>query len=70
MAKYAREPINGFTHLFGAILSFAGLLILVIKTTLENPSPIALTAVIIFGISLILFCICYISFSYCKRKYY
>ena len=39
MAKYTREPINGFTHLFGAILSFAGLLILVIKTTLENPSP-------------------------------
>ena len=31
MAKYTREPINGFTHLFGAILSFAGLLILVIK---------------------------------------
>ena len=54
MAKYIREPINGFTHLFGAILSFAGLLILVIKTTLENPSPLALTAVIIFGISLIL----------------
>lgn len=54
MAKYIREPINGFTHLFGAILSFAGLLILVIKTTLQNPSPIALTAVIIFGISLIL----------------
>ena len=54
MAKYTREPINGFTHLFGAILSFAGLLILVIKTTLENPSPVALTAVIIFGISLIL----------------
>ena len=54
MAKYTREPINGFTHFFGAILSFAGLLILVIKTTLENPSPLALTAVIIFGISLIL----------------
>ena len=36
MAKYTREPINGFTHLFGAILSFAGLLILVIKTTLES----------------------------------
>ena len=54
MGRYIREPINGFTHLFGAILSFAGLLILVIKTTLENPSPLALTAVIIFGISLIL----------------
>lgn len=54
MPKYIREPINGFTHLFGAILSFAGLLILVIKTTLKNPSPLALTAVIIFGISLIL----------------
>lgn len=54
MDRYIREPINGFTHLFGAILSFAGLLILVIKTTLDNPSPLALTAVIIFGISLIL----------------
>ena len=30
MSSYAREPINGFTHLVGAILSFVGLLALTI----------------------------------------
>lgn len=54
MGKYVREPINGFTHLGGAILSFAGLLALVIKTTLISSSAVDLTAVIIFGISMIL----------------
>jgi hemolysin III len=52
--KYLREPINGFTHLAGAVLSFIGLLALVIKTSLDNPSALSLTAVIIFGISMIL----------------
>ena len=54
MNNYLREPVNGFTHLAGAILSFAGLLALVIKTALQGHSTIALTAVIIFGISMIL----------------
>ena len=54
MGRYTREPINGFTHLGGAILSFVGLLALVIKTTLINPSIVDISAVIIFGISLIL----------------
>lgn len=54
MSTYAREPINGFTHLAGAILSFAGLLALVIKTTLTSPKVIDITAVIIFGISMVL----------------
>ena len=54
MGAYAREPINGFTHLGGAILSFAGLLALVIKTTLTSPTAVDITAVIIFGISLVL----------------
>lgn len=54
MNNYLREPINGFTHLAGAILSFIGLLALVIKTALQGPSAVALTAVIIFGISMIL----------------
>ena len=54
MNTYLREPINGFTHLAGAILSFIGLLALVIKTALQGPSAVALTAVIIFGISMIL----------------
>jgi hemolysin III len=51
---YLREPINGFTHLAGAILSFVGLLALVIKTTLTNPTIINISAVIVFGISMIL----------------
>ena len=54
MGAYAREPINGFTHLGGAILSFAGLLALVIKTTLTSPTAVDITAVIIFGVSLVL----------------
>ncbi len=48
MNNYLREPVNGFTHLAGAILS------LVIKTALQGHSTVALTAVIIFGISMIL----------------
>lgn len=54
MYTYIREPINGFTHLGGAVLSFIGLLAMVIKTTLSSSSAIDITAVIIFGISLIL----------------
>ena len=54
MNTYLREPINGFTHLAGAILSFVGLLALVIKTTLTNPTIINISAVIVFRISMIL----------------
>ncbi|MGN7175263.1 hemolysin [Paenibacillus sp. FSL R5-0490] len=54
MNSYIREPINGLTHLAGAILSFAGLLAMVIKASLTTSSPIAITAVAIFGISLML----------------
>ncbi len=52
--NYLREPINGFTHLIGAILSFIGLLALVIKTSVSDPTVLSLSAVIIFGISMIL----------------
>ena len=54
MNAYVREPINGFTHLGGAILSFIGLLALVVKTTLNNPTFINILSVIIFGISMTL----------------
>jgi hemolysin III len=54
MNTYIREPINGFTHLFGALISFVGLLALVIKASTVYGSPLVITAVIIFGISLIL----------------
>ncbi|UFU00699.1 hemolysin III family protein [Radiobacillus kanasensis] len=50
MNAYIREPINGLTHLFGAILSFVGLLAMVIKAD----SAVSIAAVIIFGISMIL----------------
>lgn len=54
MNSFIREPINGLTHLAGAILSFAGLLAMVIKASLTTSSPLAITAVAIFGISLML----------------
>lgn len=54
MSAYIREPINGFTHLFGAILAFAGLLALVIKASITTESALAIMAVIIFGISMTL----------------
>lgn len=54
MGNYLREPVNGFTHMAGAILSFIGLLAMVIKATLYNPSATTISSVIVFGISLIL----------------
>lgn len=54
MQAYIREPINGLTHLSGAILSFVALLALVIKASLKTGSSLAITAVTIFGISMIL----------------
>lgn len=52
--KYFREPVSGFTHLFGAITSFVGLLLLIWKKlTTPDSNPLALFAVIVFGLSLI-----------------
>lgn len=54
MNQYIREPINGLTHLAGALLAFAGLLAMVIKASSSGASALQITAVIIFGISMIL----------------
>jgi len=54
MRNYIREPINGLTHLAGAFLAFIALLAMVIKASQTNGSPITITAVIVFGISMIL----------------
>lgn len=54
MKVYIREPVNGLTHLAGAILSFIALLAMVIKASMTTESPLAITSVIIFGISMIL----------------
>ncbi|GAA0736163.1 PAQR family membrane homeostasis protein TrhA [Clostridium oceanicum] len=52
--KIFREPVNGFTHLFGAIVSFIGLLVLVVKAAISYPtSNLKITSAIIFGLSLI-----------------
>lgn len=49
-----REPINGFTHLFGALVSLVGLILLIAKV-LSSPygNNLQLTAAITFGVSLI-----------------
>lgn len=54
MNIYVREPINTYTHLVGAVLSFIGLLAMVIKVASNNGSPLQLFTVILFGLSLIL----------------
>ncbi|MGG1676164.1 hemolysin III family protein [Neobacillus sp. NRS-1170] len=54
MNNYIREPINGLTHLAGALLSFVGLLAMVIKASMSSPTPMTIAAVIIFGVSMIL----------------
>ena len=54
MNAYIREPINGLTHLAGAILSFVGLLAMVIKAASVQASILNISAIIIFGISMIL----------------
>ncbi|ASI35100.1 MULTISPECIES: hemolysin III family protein [Exiguobacterium] len=53
MKTYMREPINGLTHLGGAVFAFVGLLALVIKASLERGAAIAIVAAIIFGVSMI-----------------
>lgn len=54
MGNIIREPINGFTHLFGAIVSVVGLVALIIKAQATTSSTLAVIAVVIFGISMIL----------------
>ncbi len=54
MNAYIREPINGLTHLVGAILSFVGLLAMVIKAVSMEAPILNISAIIIFGISMIL----------------
>src|SRR5699024_7812014 len=54
MSLSIREPVNGLTHLFGAILSLAGLVALIIKASSTTGSALAITSVIIFCVSMIL----------------
>ncbi|MFC4711502.1 PAQR family membrane homeostasis protein TrhA [Planococcus dechangensis] len=54
MTAYIREPFNALSHLTGAILSFIALLAMVIKAAYSQAPALHITAVLIFGISLML----------------
>lgn len=54
MTAFIREPFNALSHLAGAVLSLAALLAMVIKAAYANAPALHVTAVAIFGISLIL----------------
>ena len=54
MNKYLREPINGLTHMTGAILSLIGLITMIIKVIYTNGTMLEYFSVILFGISMIL----------------
>ncbi|MGG7165406.1 PAQR family membrane homeostasis protein TrhA [Clostridium ihumii] len=53
MNKYFREPVSGFTHLFGAVFSLIGLVSLIHREFINRTGISSLVGVIIFGLSLI-----------------
>ncbi|MGG7179155.1 PAQR family membrane homeostasis protein TrhA [Clostridium paraputrificum] len=54
MEKYLREPINGLTHLTGAILSLIGFIAMLVKVSFIGGSLIDYASIIMFGIGMIL----------------
>ena len=52
MKNYFREPVNALTHLFGAILSIVGTIILLSYTEIPL-TPVVIVSILIFGISLV-----------------
>ena len=54
MEKYLREPVNGLTHLIGAILSLIGLIAMLLKLSFDNGTALQYIAIIAFGIGSIL----------------
>lgn len=52
--KKFREPVSGFTHLFGAVVSLVGLVALLYKQlTLGNYTSFSIFATLVFGLSLV-----------------
>lgn len=55
MMSKLREPMSSLTHLFGAIISLIGMIVLIIyERNIPNATPLSFTAVLLFGLSLIL----------------
>ncbi|WP_277584310.1 PAQR family membrane homeostasis protein TrhA [Psychrobacillus antarcticus] len=53
MKTYIREPFNSLSHLLGAILGVVGLIFMFWKATELDSPPQTLTAIVIFGVSMI-----------------
>jgi hemolysin III len=49
--RCCREPVSGFTHLIGAVLSLGGLVVLVVLT---DGDPAKMISMIIYGVSMVL----------------
>ena len=54
MEKYLREPVNGLTHLAGAVLSLVALIAMIVKSYIRESSMTTFFSVLFFGISMIL----------------
>ena len=54
MEKYFREPVNGLTHLIGAVLSLAALISMLVKASITGASNIEYLSICLFGIGMIL----------------
>lgn len=55
MMSKLREPMSSVTHLFGAIISLIGMIVLMVyERNIPNATPLSFTAVLLFGLSLIL----------------
>lgn len=53
MKHYLREPVNALTHLFGALLSIIGTIILLNYSRLPL-TPVTIISILIFGMSLVM----------------
>lgn len=53
ISRILREPVNGLTHLIGALLAIAGMVVLIVKAS-DPPKPWHLTTFSIFGAGMIL----------------
>lgn len=49
-----REPFNGLSHLIGAILGVFALIAMMVKGVMEDASSLTITALVLFGVSIIL----------------
>lgn len=54
MEKFIREPFNALSHLLGAILGIVALIAMIIKGIALDLSGLTITALVLFGVSMIL----------------